>query len=270
MKSLEIGIGVLKTFIGAASDLSVTEVVAATGLKKSHVSKILSAYREAGFLVQDPMTRRYSVGIEAFELGAHYAARQPMAREALPLMRQLVDQCGHSATLSILHHDHVLHLMAVEGPLYIDGRWRVGSRLPIHATASGKVLVAWLDAEHRDSLLDAVKLDAITPLTITDPIPLKAQLSKVHASGLAVTRGESAPGLAAMAVPIFDGGDHVAAALGLVIPDQIFANVDVLELKDRLFDVARSLSLKLGASTYPFGGERRPVSDTRAAARMTQ
>jgi IclR family acetate operon transcriptional repressor len=112
-----------------------------------------------------------------------------------------------------------------------------------------------------------VTLDPITPLTITDPAGFREQLDEVRASGIAMTRGESAPGLAALAVPVFDDRDEVAAALGLVIPDQIFDNVNVAELRTWLFDAARGLSLKLGASTYPFGGARqRPVATAAAGS----
>jgi DNA-binding IclR family transcriptional regulator len=255
MKSLETAIAVLKQFTQAKGDLSVAEIAAATGLNRSHLSKILSEFRDGGLLVQDAVTRRYGVGVGLFELGVKYANGSEVARNALPVMRELVDRCRHSATLSILNDDHVLHLMAVEGPLYLDGRWRVGGWLPIHATSAGKVLIAWLDHAELAALLKRITLHRITPLTVTDPKLLRRQLEEIRASGIALTRGESAPGLAALAVPIFDSADRVHAALGLVIPDQLFDAADVNRLRADLVRAARALSLKLGATTYPFGGD---------------
>lgn len=254
MKSLETALGVLKVFVDADGELSVQDIVEKVGLKKSHVSKILSTLRQAGMLEQNPKTRHYSVGVEAFELGTRYLVRQQLARDALPIMRQLVDRCGHSATLSIRRGGHVLHLMAVEGPLYIDGRWRVGNRLPIHATSAGRVLLAWMEEDEAKVLLAQLDLDPITPQTITDADALLERIAETRKSGLAITRGESAPGLAAIAVPVFDAEDKVDAALGLVIPDQHFDDADQVALQEELFGAARRLSLKLGAAAYPFGG----------------
>lgn len=257
MKSLETALDVLKIFIDAESALSVAEVVELVGLNKSHTSKILSSLRSAGMLEQDSKSRRYSVGVEAFELGTRYLMRQQLARDALPIMRQMVDTCGHSSTLSIQRGGHVLHIMAVEGPLYIDGRWRVGNRLPLHATSAGRVLLAWTPEAELQGNISDLELVPITPQTITDPSVLFERIKATRHSGVAITRGESAPGLAAMAVPVFDSGDQVEAALGLVIPDQMFDDADQIALLEGLFESARSLSLKLGAAAYPFGGLKK-------------
>ncbi|MEQ8895640.1 MAG: IclR family transcriptional regulator [Roseovarius sp.] len=253
MKSLETALNVLKVFIEADSDLSVNEVVDLVELKKSHVSKILSTLRNAGMVEQDPVTRRYSVGVEAFELGTRYIVRSQEARDALPVMRQLVNDCGHSATLSILRGTHVLHIMAVEGPHYIDGRWRVGSRLPVHGTSAGQILLAWQSDASRDGLLDELDLRPLTEKTITRREQLETVLADVRRTGHSVTRGESAPGLAALAVPVFDARNEVPLALGVVLPDQLFESVDLDQLREHLFDASRTLSLKLGAPDFPFG-----------------
>lgn len=254
MKSLETALDVLKVFIEAESELSVADVVDLVGLKKSHVSKILSSLGRTGMLEQNPQTRRYSVGVEAFELGTRYLVRQQLARDALPIIRHLVDVCGHSATLSIRRDHHVLHIMAVEGPHYIDGRWRVGNRLPIHATSAGLVLLAWLPVEERTAFVGELELKPITPKTVIDPEVLFKRVEAVRETGFSVTRGESAPGLAAIAVPVFAADGRMQAAIGLVVPDQLFNDTDIESLKERLFEAARSLSLKLGAEAYPFGG----------------
>lgn len=252
MKSLETALNVLKVFIETDSDLSVNEVVELVDLKKSHVSKILSTLRNAGMVKQDPATRRYSVGVEAFELGTRYIVRSQQARDALPVMRQLVNASGHSATLSILRRTHVLHIMAVEGPHYIDGRWRVGNRLPVHGTSAGKVLLAWQPEAQRRELLDALDLRPLTEKTITRRDQLEAVLTDIRDTGCSVTRGESAPGLAALAVPVFDAKNEVPLALGVVLPDPLFETVDLEQLREQLFDASRTLSLKLGAPDFPF------------------
>lgn len=255
MKSLESALKVLKSFIDAEGDQSVNDVVLRLGLTKSHASKILGTLRDAGMIEQNPQTRRYSVGVDAFELGTRFIVRSQVARDALPIMRQLVETCGHSATLSILREKHVLHIMAVEGPHYVDGRWRVGNRLPAHATSAGQVLVAWMSAPQREAFLNTLELTPITEHTITSRNEFNSVLADIRRTGCSITRGASAPGLAAMAVPVFDEAGRVGHALGLVLPEPLFDVAEIGPLRDRLFEAARTLSLKLGASDFPFAQE---------------
>lgn len=260
MKTLDTALQLLRLFETEDLTRSVTEVAEALGLPKSKVSRLLAVFRDHGFLEQDSQTRRYRVGLSAFELGANYVKSQPLVHEALPVLRAVVDSTGHSATLSVMRGDRILHILAVEGPHYVDSRWRVGNRLPFHATSAGKILIAGLSAAELESFLRDRELPAITALTVTDPAELRAQLEKIRQCGASVTHGESAPGLAAVAVPVFDRTNKIAAALGLIIPDQLFVSDETESLIALLHREARRLSIKLGAGGYPFG-----VADWRPA-----
>jgi IclR family acetate operon transcriptional repressor len=252
MKALESALQVLKLF-ATEETLSVGEIAERTGLQRSNLSKVLADFRNNGFLDQDPVTRRYRVGLAAFELGAFYGKTHPLARDALPFMRELVERCGHTTALSVRSGDTFLHLMAVEGPLYVEGHWRVGNRLAYHATSAGKVLLAGMADDKIDGLLKRQPPWPVTSDTVTDPGKLKAQVAEIRRTGVAVSRGESARGLAAAAVPVFDRTDRTAAAIGLIVPDHLFETTRTGELAVLLHDAARRLSVKLGASVYPYG-----------------
>jgi len=182
MKTLDTALSILELFLTEEHTLSVTEIAAVTGLPKSKVSRLLAVFRQRGFLEQDSESRRYKVGLVAFEFGSHYVKSHPLAHEALPIMRTIVDACGHSTTLSIMNGDTVLHLMAVEGPLYTEGHWRVGNRLPFHATSAGKVLIAGLDAAMLYDLLGRNEMKPITSLTTVDEATLRRQLDESAAA----------------------------------------------------------------------------------------
>jgi DNA-binding IclR family transcriptional regulator len=259
MKTLDTALKLLKLFETEEQTLSVTEVAEASGLPKSKVSRLLAGFRANGFLEQDAQTRRYRVGLAAFELGANYVKSQPLAHEALPVLRAIVERTGHSTTLSVMRGDLILHLLAVEGPHYIDGRWRVGNRLPFHATAAGKVLLAGMKPAALEAFLAGRPLTAITPLTITDAVVFRRQIEEVRVHGVSLTRGESAPGLAALAVPVFGRSNETVGALGLIIPDQFFAEEKTSELTAFLHLEARRLSIKCGAADYPYGNPTKPA-----------
>lgn len=253
MKTLDTALEILELFQGDDLTLSVSEIAETTGLAKSKVSRLLAVFRSRGFLDQDAQTRRYRIGLSAFELGANYVRAQPLAHDALPILRSIVEQTGQSTTLSLTRQGRLLHILAVEGPQYIDGRWRVGTRLPFHATASGKIMLAGMREAELEAILDRSPLRQITPLTITDPVKLRRQLQEVQASGVALTRGESSPGLAALAVPVLGRSASTVAALGLIIPDQHFSADSAEAWTTVLHREARRLSIKCGAGDYPYG-----------------
>ncbi len=253
MKTLDTALQLLKLFETEDLTLSVTQIADAAGLPKSKVSRLLAVFRANGFLEQDPQTRRYRVGLAAFELGANYVRAQPLARDALPTLRTIVEETGHSTTLSVMRLNTLLHIMAVEGPHYVDGRWRVGSRLPVHATSAGKTILAGMSPTELDVFLSRYVLRAITPATITDPDTLREQLRAIKSSGVAITRGESSPGLAAIAVPVLGAEGATIAALGMIIPDQFVSFDNTKEWTGVLHREARRLSIKCGAGDYPYG-----------------
>ncbi len=254
MKALSTALRLLREFQTANTPLGVGDLSERLGLHKSQVSKVLNVFREHQLLEQDSLTRKYSVGLGAFTLGARYVNSHPLASEALPVMRKLVDGCRHSATLTIIYGDDVIHLMAVEGPLFVDGRWRVGRLLPYHATSSGKVLLAYESPERLEAILERKGLPRITPRTICDRQKFRAVLRKVRETGVAISRGESVPGLGALAVPVFGRQGAVVAALGLVFPDHLVGSGHEGPFVDLLHAAARRLSARTGAEVYPYGG----------------
>jgi len=253
MKSLSTALRILQEFATAQGSLSVVELADRLALNKSQVSKVLKTYRDFGLLEQDADTRKYSVGLNAFALGNNYVNAYPLSRDALPVMRKLVDETGHSAVLSLLHGSDIIHLLAVEGRLFIDGRWRVGRWMPYHTTSAGKVLVAFSPPATLEFLLKMRGLPRLTSKTITDPRRFRAVIKKVRKSGTSVTRGETFPNSAAIAVPLFGANSHAIAALGLICPNHLLTLDEEARLVGPLQRAARELSVRMGADGYPFG-----------------
>lgn len=253
IKSLSTALRLLSRFVAAQGPLGVGELAEQVGLHKSQVSKILKTFRDYDFLEQDAATQKYSVGLNAFALGNNYVNAYPLSRNALPVMRKLVDETGHTATLSIMHNSNVIHLLAVEGRMFIDGRWRVGRWMPYHTTAAGKLLLAFGPPERIDLLLKTRGLPRITPNTVTNERQFRAALRKARATGISVTRSETYAASAAIGAPVFDASGPAIAVLGLICPEHLLTRQEEERLLAPLQRAARELSLKMGAATYPFG-----------------
>lgn len=254
MKSVGTALRVLSEFAGDRPSWSVGELSARLGLGKSHVSKILATLRTNGFLRQDPATHEYTIGLRALLLGSQYLNSSRLVREALGPMRRLTDSTGHSTNVCVLDRGDIVYLASVEGPLFLDVGFRVGTLIPFHATAVGKLLVAFQDAATIDRIVGEKPLDRFTRNTICDPAKLKAHMAEIRRRGVSVTRSEGTEGLAAQAVPIFGESQAVVAALGFVYPAHVVNDDQRRAYSVQLHDAARAISAKLGARVYPFGG----------------
>jgi IclR family pca regulon transcriptional regulator len=231
----------------------VGEICSATGFSKSQVSKVLGEFRAAGFLQQDPASREYSVGLRAVALSANYLNSDPLVFESIGPMRRLMHESQHTTVLAVLDKGQVMYVLGVEGPEFLDVRWRVGTWMPFHATAVGKVLVAFSSPEGAIRLPEG-ELSRFTKTTITDRRELQLELAKVRRQGVANTSGETAEGLGAQAVPIFSRSG-LAAALGFVWPAHLVTPAKRRTYPHMLHSAARQISTRLDAPVYPFGRE---------------
>ena len=270
MKSLGTALRVLAEFAGTKPSLGVGEVAKTCGLPKSQVSKILSAFRESGLLTQDPTTRRYAVGLRAFTLGSRFVSHHALSREALPIMRGLVDKSGHSVRLSVVDRGEVIYLLAIEGPLMLDSGWRAGTVLPWHATSAGRVLLAYAHPQERDEILARTGLPAITPYTVTDRTELDRLLEAARRSGFATARGESTLGLGSISVPVLGHGQAIIGTLTITFPEHVVAPEEEPKLVELLYDSARMLSLRSGSTVYSFRVGGQPASPAREPAPVTK
>lgn len=250
MTSLKKALETLMQFSDAETPLGVVDVANLTGLSKSYVSRTLKGLGDQGFLEQDEKTRKYRIGINAFVLGSGYPRQSRLVKSVWPHMREISQETQHTVYLSVHNHDHCRHVMAVEGEKFRESQWRVGIRLPMHATASGKLLCAYLDDEERDSLVVDLPLTRFTRNTIVDEDILKAKLRQIRAEGFAVARGETVEGLAAAAVPILGKGEAVLGALGVVSPESHLTETDLRIVVRALWSHASMVSATLGARLY--------------------
>ncbi len=260
MKSLRTALSLYALFSGNQRDWGVGELAEATELTKSRVSKVLAAFRDAGLLRQDPVTRRYQVDRRAFVIGSRFLVHDPLSREALPIMRELGSATGHSARLSIRDGDDLIYLLTLEGPHFVDTGWRAGAILPWHATTAGRVLLAYMSDVEREALLGAGPLEKLTERTVTDRRELARILASVRRDGFSSARGESTAGLGAIAAPVLGPDQKVCAALGLAFPEHLVSASNQAKLATALCSAAAKLSQRNGSPVYSLPG----VAEARA------
>lgn len=187
-------------------------------MPKPSVHRLLSQLEEVGVVQRDLSGRGYTVGPTGVRLAVDALsarARQPPVRT---IMRKLVDQIGESCNLAILHEHEVLYLERVECDWPLRMQLQAGSRVPIHATASGKLLIAQMSPRNRKKLLDGLHLRRFTANTITDSAALDAECEAIRTCGYSINREEYHLGLIGVATPIFGKDGTVIAALSIHAP----------------------------------------------------
>lgn len=259
MKSLRTSLRILNEFAGDQRDYGVGEIAERCGLAKSQVSKVLDAFAEYGYLVQDPETRRYAVGVRTFALGSRFVTHDRLCRAAMPVMRDLVISSGHSVRLSVLDADRVLYLLGLEGPMFVDSGWRSGTWLPVHSTTAGRVLMAFMEPEQVNRLLADKPLRSVTPHTIVDEAAIRRLVAQALRNGYTSQRNETTLGLGTIAVPIFGPNQHAVGTLGLAFPSHVVKTGDEPALAAALHAAARTLSQRIGCQVYPYGGVEESV-----------
>jgi IclR family acetate operon transcriptional repressor len=193
------------------TDLGVTEIARALSLNTTTVHRTLRALVSEGYVAQSPDTDRYRLGREAFLLGL--AAERTLGLAAVaPLLERLRDETGESANLVVRDGDSGLVVVRVESHHPLRFSQPVGTRIPLHCTSSGKVLLAFApDPEAEVAGLG--ELDRLTSSTITSPQALLRELEGIANRGYSVNRAERIAGVVGVAAPVLAPGGQVVAAV---------------------------------------------------------
>jgi DNA-binding IclR family transcriptional regulator len=211
--TLARGLDILELFAGDSPELTQTEIADRLGLPVPTVHRLVKLLTERGWLVRDPASRRLRLGLGAARLLP--AVRLPeMAREPL---RELAERTGETVNLATLDGGEVLYLVTETGSHLLTLRSHTGLRLPVHATALGKCLLAQLGDEEARGVAGREPYDALTPRTVTTWAKLRAGLERIRREGVAYSRGEFEVGLHSIAVPLewIDGDGPVAVNVSL-------------------------------------------------------
>ena len=261
VRSVQLAIDVLETVSFAEEEMGVTQIAARLNVTKGSVHRHLHTLVDRGYLAQNPATSRYSIGPKSRVL-ARLAPETDLVQLAEGPMRELRDALGHSVVLSEMTPRGALVLVKLASNTPLDIGVRSGSELPFHATAQGRVMLAFAPRPFQARIL-ARRLEAFTDKTVTSPERLEKILLDVAKRGYASAPGESILGLNAVAVPIFNSSDACIATLAVVGSIQFLPEKPKQSDIDALIRASQQISRKLGhASTQDSTMRRRKVAGT--------
>jgi DNA-binding IclR family transcriptional regulator len=242
-------IAVIKTLSATESRLSLSAIARGANLNKTTAFRILSALESEGMAERDAV-EGYGLGPELRALGGRaetYSDLRALGRDHLTA---LAAETGETASLEVLVDRDVLIVDEAMGAYMLGLRPSVGSRWPAHATATGKMMLAYLSDAHRAEWLSS-SLARLTPRTIVDPDVLTRELLRVKRRGYSTNVGELEPDFVAVAAPVRRWDGRVVAAVSVGGPSGRFSSRRLMRHAQRLIAVADRVSSGLGYGRSP-------------------
>ncbi len=239
---------VLAAFDVNRTELGVSEIARMLSLSRTAIQRLVQTLEIHHFLEQNPETRKYRIGVQAFRIGNLFALGRQLETLARPDMEALAARATFTVYLSVLRHDAMVMTAAIEGSGPLRYNAQVGQRLPLHSTAAGKVALASLSPAEADAILARTGQRAITPNTITDRAALHEQLAEIRDRGFSVNRGENTPGVGSIAAPIFDANGRLLAVLSNTFATSQVAPQDIDALGRDIAQTARGIAEKARSS----------------------
>lgn len=254
LQTLERGLRVLETFSRERPALTLSDVARLTGLTRASARRILLTLERLGYVRSEE--RRFSLAPRVLNLGWAYMSSLGIAELAQPLIRELANELEEAVSIAILDWPDVVYLARVypQRRVYAS-TLSVGSRLPAHATAVGRVLLAALPDDTLSEYLGG-PLPRYNERTVCDPDELRALIEGVRRRGWAISDQEVEVGIRSVAAPIRDATGNVIASLtaSTTTPRATLADLRK-RLLPRVVESARRLSsiadAQDGASTPP-------------------
>ena len=217
VQSVDRAVTVLE-ILARRGQAGVSEVALDIGVHKSTAFRLLSALEERGLVQQASDRGKYQLGFGILRLASAIPGGLDVVRQARSTLEELAADFGETVNLAVIRSHFAVNLAQVRGPAAVSAQNWIGELTPLHATSSGKILLAHQERKTQEALIDEAGLTRYTEHTITSRERFEQQLDAARADGYARTLEEYEIGLNAIATPVLDDGGHVIAAVSVSGP----------------------------------------------------
>lgn len=257
-RSLERGLGVIEVIAANGAPISLAEIARRTGLHRSTAHHLLQTLVACSYLRQDPATRSYELASKLFQLTGRTWTAEQLGVIAQPMVAELSRVSGEGASLAA-YRDGIVTIVAKcdhDGPVRVVQD--IGAERPIHATAVGKAIAAFLPEAELKGLLSRMTYERYTPRTIVERRALEGELRRIRSAGCANDDEEHIEGIRCVAAPVRIYSGRVVASLCTLGPKSRMTRARLRDLRAPLLALAATVSQRLGASLD--AGARRDVA----------
>jgi DNA-binding IclR family transcriptional regulator len=251
VKAVEHALDVRDCMAEAGRPIGVSDIARRVGLSKATVHHLLATLESRRFVMQEPHSSLYRLSWALYELGSSVVRDVELSRVARPYLDKLASKTGESVLLGILDEDAVLYLDRGEPQGGLPMVASAGRRGSLHATASGKVLLAFCDDPTLVEKALQGPLKQMTRTTVIEPTTLRRQLGQVRSRGYATCWQEREVGFCSVAVPLKDYTGSVVGSLALAGPASRLTPRTLQSHLSPLKHAAYEIELRIGGARTP-------------------
>jgi DNA-binding IclR family transcriptional regulator len=244
VQSVDRAVNVLE-ILAREGHAGVSEVAAEIGVHKSTAFRLLAALEERDLVEQNTERGKYQLGFGVLRLASAIPARLDLVRQAQPVLDDLAHRLDETINLAVVREHYSVHVQQALGSAAVASQNWVGQLTPLHATSSGKILLAHMSEGRLDEVLDA-GLKSYTEHTITSRDALLEQLARAREEGFATAFEELETGLNAAAVPVRDHTGAVVGAVSASGPAYRFDKARIESVADDLKASGDRISQRMG------------------------
>lgn len=236
--------------------LTLTELSQRVSLSKSTVLRLLNTLIQCGYIRKDQDSYRYRLGFKVLTLSMEFQKALEWKKEAFPHMKMLQQCTGETINLAVIDNTEVVYIERIESNQIMRASIRVGKRVPIHCTALGKAILAHMDTEDIQQIVEEIQFEPYTVNTINNRAEFMHCLEQVRRDGYAVDDEENQIGVRCVAAPVLNMVNHVIGAISISGPTLRISNEYLVELGQKVRGTGKSISLSIGwrAENNNFGG----------------
>lgn len=237
---------ILETIVSSPRPLSVADLTVMLGVPTPTMHRIVRQLDSEGLLQKEPHSRLYSPGprLLNFALDAIRSSMRSAPRHAV--LERLSATVCETCNFGMIVGNSIAYLDRVEAAWPLGLKFEPGSRVPLHCTSIGKLLLSLLPKRRREELINASPLARYTDNTITDAEALTRELDQIRKRGYSIDNQEFLAGVVCIAVPVRDRRGTICAAIAVSAPQARMALSEAVEHLPAMFEAAEELSCHLG------------------------
>jgi DNA-binding IclR family transcriptional regulator len=246
VRSLDRGLRILELFSRSRPAWTVAEIARELGVPLASAYRLTTTLQRAGYLEQARPRGPLRLGLRVLYLGSVVQSGIDTRDVARPVMRSLAAEVGDTTMLAVPGREAAVCVEHVDGFYPIRPHsLQIGDHLAFHAGAVGLALLAHMPPGERARLL-AAELSAMTQTTLVEPIAIEQRCAEIRRLGFAYTEGETIPGTAALAVPIFGVDGQLVASLCVTGIVERFRGRRRRSVRDAVISAGEQISRSLG------------------------
>jgi IclR family transcriptional regulator, KDG regulon repressor len=262
--ALQRGLSLLKLFASVEHGLSATEVARLSQLPVSTVHRFLMNLETTGFLNADN-AGIYHLGIACVSLGQAARGQLDIRRVSLPYLQELNRHTRETVHLTVRQELSAVYVDKLDSPEQLRIHSRIGASVPLHCSAVGKILLAYLPEEEQQKILGQLELRRFTENTVRSLQELQTELQRTRREGYACDLEEHEVHIRCIAAPIWDHAGNVNAALSVTGPAVRMSTARLRQIATLIMEIGLRISRDLG-----YDDTQKPTESPEVSAKVVK